>query len=98
MLNKTANYTFDSSMRIGFFRRQNIRNEQVDPETVRAKVIEDINFLRGRIDRIKRSNGARINPSIVKTYESMLESREAILSWLEDITPPVDKSPQSRLG
>ncbi len=54
------------------------------PDEVTAKVIEDINFLRGRIDHIKRAKHANTNPSILKTYESMLESRESILAWLDE--------------
>lgn len=59
-------------------------NSPVDPESVKQKVIEDINFLRDRIEHIKRTRMAENNPLILQTYESMLESRLAVLDWLSD--------------
>lgn len=49
---------------------------------IAAKVIEDINFLQDRIDRIKRLQTP--NSSVLKTYQSMLESRQTVLEWLKD--------------
>jgi hypothetical protein len=53
-------------------------------DEVTAKVIEDINFLRDRINHIKRSMFSNSNPTILKTYESMLESRESVLAWIKE--------------
>ena len=47
------------------------------------KVIQDINFLKDRIIRLKSSNHFGCNPIVLKTYEGMLESRKSILSWLQ---------------
>lgn len=46
------------------------------------KVKEDILFLQDRIDRIKKLQTP--NSTVLKTYQSMLESREAVLQWLRD--------------
>ena len=46
------------------------------------KVVEDIHFLRGRINHIQNAQHTHSSPSILKTYQSMLESKEAILTWL----------------
>ncbi len=45
-----------------------------------TKTLEDINFLRSRIERIKKLKSP--NSSILKTYESMLASRISVLEWL----------------
>ncbi|WP_086929725.1 hypothetical protein [Agarilytica rhodophyticola] len=58
------------------------QGQYVNPDEVKIKVIEDINFLRGRISHIKHSKFVTPNSSILKTYESMLQSRESVLSWL----------------
>ena len=44
------------------------------------KVIEDIQFLKDRIERIKRLQTP--NSTVLRTYQSMLESRESVLEWL----------------
>lgn len=49
---------------------------------IAAKVIEDIHFLQDRIDRIKKLQTP--NSTVLKTYQSMLESREAVLTWLRE--------------
>jgi hypothetical protein len=49
---------------------------------IAAKVIEDIHFLQDRIDRIKKLQTP--NSTVLKTYQSMLESREAVLAWLRE--------------
>lgn len=64
--------------------------DSVNSVEVTAKVIEDIHFLRDRIDHIKRSNYPSPNPTILQTYQSMLESRESVLNWLQD-NDAVDK-------
>ncbi len=84
MLNKPSENTFDELIRLRTHKRQNINDTHVDPDEVLAKVIEDINFLRGRIDHIKRSTLSVRNPTILATYESMLKSRESILTWLQE--------------
>lgn len=80
--------TFDQLSQFRAIRRRQIANgldqPSVTPDEVTAKVVEDIKFLRGRIDHIKRVKHARSNPSILKTYETMLESRESILAWLDE--------------
>lgn len=47
-----------------------------------TKVIEDIRFLRDRIERIKKLHTP--NSTVLKTYESMLTSREAVLHWMTE--------------
>lgn len=49
---------------------------------IAAKVVEDINFLQDRIERIKRLQTP--NSTVLKTYQSMLESRQSVLEWLKD--------------
>ena len=44
------------------------------------KVIEDIQFLKDRIERIKKLQTP--NSTVLRTYQSMLESRESVLEWL----------------
>ncbi len=76
--------TYDELIRLRTHKRHNDGHERVSPEEVMKKVIEDINFLRGRIDHIKRSAMAASNPTIIETYESMLQSRESVLAWLQE--------------
>lgn len=49
---------------------------------IATKVIEDIHFLQDRIERIKKLQTP--NSTVLKTYQSMLESREAVLAWLRE--------------
>lgn len=49
---------------------------------IAAKVLEDIQFLQDRIARIKKLQTP--NATVLKTYESMLESRESVLQWLQE--------------
>lgn len=49
---------------------------------IAAKVIEDIHFLKDRIERIKKLQTP--NSTVLKTYQSMLESRESVLEWLQE--------------
>lgn len=49
---------------------------------IAAKVIEDIHFLQDRIERIKKLQTP--NSTVLKTYQSMLESRQSVLEWLKD--------------
>jgi len=80
----TDHSTFESLVRLRSNRRKRSVDKRVNPEEVKAKVLEDISFLRGRIDHIKRARQPNSNPSILQTYESMLESRESVLVWLND--------------
>lgn len=49
---------------------------------IASKVIEDIHFLQDRIERIKKLQTP--NSTVLKTYQSMLESRQAVLQWMRD--------------
>jgi hypothetical protein len=57
---------------------------------ITAKVIEDINFLQDRIARIKKLQTP--NSAVLKTYQSMLESRESVLQWLNENGDADDQS------
>lgn len=46
------------------------------------KVMEDISFLKDRIERMKSLKTP--NATVLKTYHSMLESRESVLEWLQE--------------
>lgn len=59
-------------------RREALHNRLKSLELV-EKIQEDVYFLKDRIAHIKRSHTASSNPSVLKTYQSMLESREAVL-------------------
>jgi hypothetical protein len=50
--------------------------------SIAAKVLEDIHFLQDRIARIKKLQTP--NSAVLKTYQSMLESRESVLQWLKE--------------
>lgn len=66
---------------------------------IAAKVIEDIHFLQDRIERIKKLQTP--NSTVLKTYQSMLESREAVLLWLRengDLEDNVDEDDVSHIG
>ncbi|VUD53257.1 hypothetical protein TDB9533_01798 [Thalassocella blandensis] len=88
MQNKSSQATFENLTQFRTIRRKQMSGgtelPAMTPNEVTAKVVEDINFLRGRIDHIKKAKHANTNPSILKTYESMLESRETILAWLDE--------------
>ncbi len=86
MLNKSSEKTFDELIRLRTNRHSDGENQRVDPGDVINKVIEDINFLRGRIAHIERSAISSQNPTILTTYESMLKSRESVLHWLQEET------------
>lgn len=47
-----------------------------------TKVTEDIRFLQDRIERIKSQSAP--NTTVLKTYQSMLESREVVLKWIHE--------------
>lgn len=83
MIDSASDNKADELLRLRTNKRQEALN-RVDPDEVVAKVIEDINFLRGRINHIKRAALSPRTPTILDTYESMLKSRESVLSWLQD--------------
>lgn len=83
---KSGETTFDELIRLRTNKHSNGEHRHVDPSDVISKVVEDINFLRGRIAHIKKSSISSRNPTILATYESMLKSRESVLSWLQDDT------------
>lgn len=56
---------------------------------IAAKVVEDIQFLQDRIARIKKLQTP--NSTVLKTYQSMLESRETVLQWLQENRGTEDK-------
>ena len=59
---------------------------------VALKVKQDILFLLDRIERIK--NLQTPNSSVLKTYQTMLESRQAVLHWLEENMELEGQDPQ----
>lgn len=63
--------------------------------TIVEKVREDILFLQDRIERIKAL--AAPNPTVLQTYQSMLESRKAVLQWLKD-NGDLDEERSQQLG
>ncbi len=63
-------------------RSRTIGSEHVNGHTVTNKVLEDIDFLRDRIMMIESQKVP--NSVILNTYKKMLESREAVLGWLEE--------------
>lgn len=96
MPDDTTDSTLQSFMHSKSNRHRVSQGEYVNAEEVKTKVIEDINFLRGRISHIKHSKFVTPNSSILKTYESMLQSRESVLSWLlEGDHQGCDKKSQS---
>ncbi|MEY4588618.1 MAG: hypothetical protein RL497_694 [Pseudomonadota bacterium] len=61
-----------------FIREQNSNTGQ----NLALKIIQDVNFLKDRIDRVKRLHTP--NSSVLRTYESMLSTRLAVLDWMRD--------------
>lgn len=57
-----------------------IGSESVKGDVIAEKVRQDIAFLSDRLERLKRN--ATPNPQVLKVYQDMLESREAVLTWL----------------
>lgn len=55
--------------------------EDLSISALAAKVIEDIQFLQDRIERVKKLQTP--NTTVLKTYESMLHSRQQVLVWLQ---------------
>ena len=58
-----------------------IGKERVNIRAISGKVNKDIQFLKDRIAKMQAYNNP--NRETLKVYEEMLESREAVLQWLE---------------
>lgn len=58
----------------------NIGTQAFNSSDVAVKVQSDINFLLSRIALLRRQPNP--NPIVLETYEQMLESRQAVLDWL----------------
>lgn len=58
-----------------------IARRALDTLAVRTKVEEDIAFLTTRITTLE--NHSRPNPLALDTYQNMLNSRIAVLKWLQ---------------
>ena len=58
-----------------------IGDQRVNVEAMSVKVEEDIAFLQERLARMHRQSTP--NRVVVKTYESMLASRQSVLAWLQ---------------
>lgn len=54
----------------------------ISVDALARKVLEDIQFLQERIDRVSRLQTP--NSAVLKTYQSMLESRQQVLAWLRE--------------
>lgn len=58
-----------------------VGGQLADAANVRLKVRQDIAFLLDRIDSLE--SRPRPNQLVIDTYRTMLESRQAVLKWLE---------------
>ncbi len=59
-----------------------IGSQRVKLDAISNKVHQDIAFLSARIDAMK--NQRNPNEVVLRTYESMLESRQSVISWLKE--------------
>lgn len=59
----------------------NIGKQAFNTQDVANKVQSDIVFLESRIALLQQQPNP--NPMVVQTYEQMLESRQAVLGWLQ---------------
>lgn len=57
-----------------------IGSESVRGDAIANKVHQDIAFLTDRLDRLESQ--ANPNPQVLKVYRDMLESRYAVLEWI----------------
>ncbi|BFM18284.1 hypothetical protein R50073_44670 [Maricurvus nonylphenolicus] len=57
-----------------------IGSQRVKLDAISNKVRQDIAFLSARIDAMKAQRVP--NEVVLRTYESMLASRESVMSWL----------------
>lgn len=63
-----------------------------------VKIKQDISFLQDRIERVKRLHTP--NSSVLRTYESMLSTRLAVLDWMRDNgqLEGLDETPDASVG
>ncbi|HOY23161.1 MAG TPA: hypothetical protein PK002_08390 [Cellvibrio sp.] len=59
-----------------------VGGELKEASSVQTKVEQDIAFLQHRISLMKKQQIP--NSIVIETYENMLKSRQAVLSWLRD--------------
>ncbi len=64
-------------------------------DALARKVMEDIQFLQERIERVGRLQTP--NSAVLSTYQSMLESRQQVLAWLR-ANHELDEQPVSNAG
>lgn len=57
------------------------RNQSINTEAIRLKVEQDIAFLSDRIADLQ--SRPRPNRVVIDTYQTMLDSRLAVLKWLQ---------------
>jgi hypothetical protein len=69
------------SARIESMTTLNIGKQAFNTQDVANKVQSDILFLESRIALLQQQPNP--NPMVVQTYEQMLESRQAVLGWLQ---------------
>lgn len=69
--------------------------EDMSVSALAAKVTEDIQFLMDRIERVK--NLQTPNTTVLKTYQSMLKSRQEVLVWLQ-ANGAADQDSTSKVG
>jgi len=62
-----------------------IGKESVRSDSVTAKVSQDIAFLTDRLGRLESQS--KPNPEVIKVYRDMLDSRYAVLEWLNQSRP-----------
>ena len=63
-----------------------VGKERLKLNAASSKLIDDIQFLQDRIQRMKQFRNP--NKGTLQTYEDMLKSREAVLAWLEEQKKP----------
>lgn len=56
--------------------------EQLNPHTASTRLLSEIEFLKERISKMNAF--ASPNKETLDTYEEMLKSREAVLTWLSE--------------
>lgn len=59
-----------------------IGKESVRSDAMSAKLRQDIAFLTDRLSRLEKQLNP--NPEVLKVYREMLESRHAVLNWLDE--------------
>ncbi len=80
----TSAVTRLSSKSVGSYTQQSLYS--ASNHSVMLKVVEDIRFLEDRIDRMNSLKTP--NTTLLKTYQTMLDSRESVLEWLKEKSTP----------